>query len=175
MFLNDDLFDTTLGHWASQNDERGSNDHPSGVTNGEPPSTTLAAWPNVFDIDNMSTAEVEAWWLASESNGSLGGYTESTSADPCDGLAGRAFEFEQPHTGEPDCSLSSTIPTPTATLADNYYLNALGQQHGAPEQAGSSTPGPCGVLDQARPCTPLPSGTLPSAVPAPSWGGKCLS
>ena len=168
MFLNDDFFDATLDHWTSQNDERGSN--------GEPPNSTLAAWSNVFDVDNMSTAEVEAWWLASEPDGSLGGYTGSTSADPCDGLAERAFESEQLHTGEPDCSLPSTVPTPIAALADVYYLDALGQQHGgAPEQAGSSTPGPSMVPDPIGPCTSLPSGTPPSAVPAPSWGGKCLS
>ena len=92
MRLRDGSFDAILGNWAPKNDGYG---HPFDLTDSGPPS--LAVRSNVFNMGDISIAEIEAWRLASQPDSGLGEYAGSTSTDSRDGLVRQAFESGQLH------------------------------------------------------------------------------
>ena len=163
----DDSFDAALEHWAPKNDEY---DHPFDVADNRPPTTAFAPESSVFDIHSINMAEIEAWQLASQTEGE---YIESTSTDSGDRLTRQAFEPDQPHADESYCGLPPGTPISTATLADFQVLEEVGQHGGAPEQAGPSALSLPVIPGQAGLWLPPPAGTIPSPILALPWGGKC--
>jgi hypothetical protein len=124
MFSDDDIFDT-LDYWVPEDDG-------FDMTDGVPPSTILDAGSSVFDLDNISTAEMEAWFLVPQPDGGLGEYA-GTSTDSRDGLAEQAFESDQPYANEPDYHLPPTTPTPPTALVDTQ-ASTRPSKRGLPHQ-----------------------------------------
>ena len=155
--------DIASGPWTPKKGEYGLNSYMVDTTSGGAPSSTTPAQLGVFDMDNISAVDIEAWCWAFQQGGSFGQHTGRKLIDPCDGLARQNSEANQSQTGESDRGLSPFPWTLMATLADAHGLEVAGKQHGdAPEQAGSSMPGPSVV--------PYP--TPPSLVPTPPPSGK---
>ena len=103
--LWDDFFDTTLGYWTPENGGYGLDGYSLDTTGGEAPSSTILNQSDVFDIGNISTAELEAWWLVFQPDGDLDRRTTTTLIDPCDGQHGDAPE--QAESSVPDPSVVS--------------------------------------------------------------------
>jgi len=66
MFFNNNLADTTSGYPIPDDNSLEFNDYPLEATNGG------------FNLDGLSAAEIEAWWLAPKPDGNAGQYSGST-------------------------------------------------------------------------------------------------
>ena len=106
--LWDDFADTPFGYWTPQKGEYGLDGYPFDPTSGEAPSSTILNQPDVFDVENISTAEIEAWWLASQPDGGLDRHTESSLVNHCDGQHGDVPE--QAGSSIPDPSVVPLYP-----------------------------------------------------------------
>ena len=66
MFFNNNFADTTFGYPVSDDINLDFNNYPLEATNGG------------FDLDSLSAAEIEAWWLAPKLDGNASQYCGST-------------------------------------------------------------------------------------------------
>lgn len=66
MFFNNNFADTTSGYPTPDDINLDFNNYPQEATDDR------------FDLDSLSTAEIEAWWLAPKPDGNAGQYSGST-------------------------------------------------------------------------------------------------